>query len=268
MVALARVLILALVSAAAALAAPPSALVTALEHLRDQKSYSWEVINADPGPVAQQFETRRGTVTSVQQNLSPNVKGQLDRNGDMLIRREWADGLRLDTVIAADGAMVTLTPEGWLTDREILTAQAEERLRGQAPTPRYQWLRRADRPDVRRPDQELVPFLKSATEFEFTGDSYIARLRSRAGDPGKPNDTDDEPAANVTVTMNLRNGVIRDYEVKVEGTQRAARSRLSIPVSDQRIVILTYVPINRIDVPAEAKEKIKAARTPSAGRTR
>ena len=266
MFAVARVPLLALALASAGNAAPPAALATALEYLRDQKSYSWETINADPGPVAQQFETKRGTVTSVQQSTSPNMKGQLDRNGDMLIRREWSDGLRLDTVIAADGAMVTLTPEGWLTDREILTAQAEERMRGQTPTPRFQWLRRADRPDIRRPDQELVPFLKSAGEFEFTGDSYIARLRSRGGDPGKPNDTDDEPGSSVTVTMNLRNGVIRDYEVKVEATRRATRARISIPVTDQRIVILTYVPVSRIDVPAEAREKIKTARAPSAGR--
>lgn len=267
MAALVRFLFVALALAASLRAAPPTALATALEHLRDQKSYSWEVINADPGPVAQQFETRRGSVLSVQQSTSPNLKGQLDRNGDMLIRREWSDGLRLETIIAADGSMITKTPEGWLTDREILTAQAEERLRGQAPTPRYNWLRRADRPDIRRPDQELVPFLKSSGEFETTGDGYIARIRSRAGDPAKPNDDDTEPATLVTVTMNLRSGIIRDYEVKIEGTRRATRSRISVPVSDQRIVILTYLPITRIDIPAEAREKLKGARVPASSRT-
>lgn len=266
MLATARVFLLALASMAALAAATPAPLTAALEYLREQKSYSWEAINADPGPVAQQVETKRGTITTVQQSTSPNIKGRLDRNGDMLIRREWSDGLKLETVIAADGAIVTLTPEGWLTEREILTAQAEERLRGQTPTPRFQWLRRADRPDIRRPDQELVPFLKSASDFEFTGESYIARLRSRAGDPAKPNDNDEEPGSTVTVTMNIRNGVIRDYEVKVETTRRATRARLAIPVSDQRIVILTYVPINRIDVPSEAKEKLKSARAPAVDR--
>jgi hypothetical protein len=248
-------------------AAPPAALVAALEALRDQKSYSWEVINADPGPVAQQFETRRGTVTTVQQNTSPNLKGQIDRHGDMLIRREWSDGLRLDTIITAGGAMVTLTPEGWLNDREILTAQAEERLRGQSPTPRFSWLRRADRPDIRRPDQELVPLLKNSGPFEFTGDSYVVHLRSRAGDPARPNEDDAEPATNVTVTMNLRGGVIRDYEIKIEATRRTARTRIAIPVSEQRIVILTYVPISRIDIPAEARAKLAAVRPPPGSRT-
>ena len=103
-------------------AAPPAALVAALENLRDQKSYSWEVINSDPGPVEQKIETRRGTVTTVQQNTSPNLKGQIDRHGDMLICREWVDGIRLDTIITANGSMVTKTPEGWLSDREILRA--------------------------------------------------------------------------------------------------------------------------------------------------
>jgi hypothetical protein len=257
-----------LVSATLCAAAPPAALASALEYLRDQKSYSWEVINGDPGPVAQQFETRRGTVTTVQQSTAPNMKGQVDRNGDMLIKREWADGLRLETVITTDGAMVTNTPDGWLTDREILTAQAEERLRGQAPTARYLWLRRADRPDIRRPDQEVVPFLKSNGEFDALGDSYVIRLRSRAGDPSKPNEDDAEPGTNVAVTMNLRGGIIRDYEVKIEGTRRATRARISVPVSEQRIVILTYVPVSRIDIPYEAREKLNAARpTTGANRT-
>jgi hypothetical protein len=268
MVAPARYFIPFLVSATLCAAAPPAALASALEYLRDQKSYSWEVINGDPGPVAQQFETRRGTVTTVQQSTAPNMKGQVDRNGDMLIKREWADGLRLETVITTDGAMVTNTPDGWLTDREILTAQAEERLRGQAPTARYLWLRRADRPDIRRPDQEVVPFLKSNGEFDALGDSYVIRLRSRAGDPSKPNEDDAEPGTNVTVTMNLRGGIIRDYEVKIEGTRRATRARISVPVSEQRIVILTYVPVSRIDIPYEAREKLNAARpTTGANRT-
>lgn len=267
MAALARSLAFVVASAAMLRAAPPAPLASALEQLRDQKSYSWEAINADPGPVAQQVETRRGTITTVQQNLAPNMKGQLDRNGDMLIQREWSDGLRLDTIITSNGAMVTKTPEGWLTDREILTAQAEERLRGQAPTPRYLWLRRADRPDIRRPDQELGPFLKSNAEFESLGDTYVARIRSRAADPAKPNEDDAEPGTNVTVTMNLRGGIIRDYEVKIEGTRRATRARIAVPVSEQRIVVLTYVPTNRIDMPREAADKLKTARPTSATKT-
>lgn len=240
-------------------AAPPAPLASALEYLRDQKSYSWEAINSDPGPVAQQLETRRGTLTTVQRSLSPNLKGQVDRNGDMLIRREWADGLQLDTIIAADSSMVTRTPEGWMTDREILTAQAEEQLRSRTPTPRQIWLRRADRPDIRRPDQELGPFLTSKVTFEGSGDSYVARLRSHAA-----GDTAAEPATEVTVTLNLRGGLVRDYEVKLEGTQRATRARIAVPISEQRIVILTYVPVSRIDIPPEAREKLAQARQPGA----
>jgi hypothetical protein len=267
MAAFVRLLALAVAATPFVSAAPPAALASALEYLRDQKSYSWEVINGDPGPVAQQFETRRGTVTTVQQNTAPNLKGQIDRNGDMLIQREWADGLRLDTLITADGAMVTKTPEGWLTDREILTAQAEERLRGQGPSPRYLWLRRADRPDIRRPDQELVPFLKSKGAFESLGDSYVARIRTRAGDPSKPSEDETEPTTDVTVTMNLRSGVIRDYEIKIEGTRRATRARISIPVSEQRLIILTYVPVSRLDIPPEAREKLKTSRSAASART-
>lgn len=267
MAAFVRCAVLLLVALSASVrAAPPAALASALEYLRDQKSYSWETINSDPGPVAQQFDTRRGKVTTVQRSMTPNLKGQVDRNGDMLIRREWPDGLRLDTVVAADGTMVTLTPDGWMTDREILTAQAEERLRAQAPTARQVWLRRADRPDIRRPDQELVPFLKSNVAFESIGDGYVARLRSRSGDPARPNDSENEPATEVTVTMNLRGGMIRDYEVKLEGTQRATRARIAVPVSEQRVVIITYVPVSRIDIPPEAREKLAQARTPPAPR--
>src|ERR1044072_631585 len=97
-----RFFVFGFASTALAFAPPPTALASALEYLRDQKSYSWEVINGDPGPVAQQFETRRGTVTTVQQNMAPNTKGQIDRNGDTLLQREWSDGLRLDTIITKD----------------------------------------------------------------------------------------------------------------------------------------------------------------------
>jgi hypothetical protein len=249
-----------------ACAAPPGGLITALEYLRDQRSYSWEVINGDPGPVAHQLQTRRGTITTVRQNLSPNVKGKIDSQGNMLILREWADGLQLETLISADGTMITKTPEGWMTDREILTAQAEERMQSQTTTSRYIWLRRADRPDIRRPDQELVPFLKSPGQFEFDGEGYITHIRSRAGDPSRPARDDGEPAIDVTVRMNVRNGVIRDYEVKIEAMRRSPRSRVHEPISEQRITILTYVPVGQIVLPEEAQSKLNAARTSPASR--
>jgi hypothetical protein len=247
-------------------AAPPAALASALEYLREQKSYSWEVINADPGPVAQNFETRRGTVTTVQRNTSPNLKGQIDRNGDMLIQREWSDGSRLETFIAADSTMITLTPEGWMTDREILTAQAEERLRSEAQNPRATWLRRADRPSIRRPDQELVPFLQAKEQFEVNGDSYVIRLSRRGESAAGANEETGEPSTNVTLTINLRGGLVRDYEVKIETTQRSSRARIAIPVSEQRIVVLTYVPVTRIDLPDDARRKLVQARTTTQGK--
>ena len=265
MAALLRITPLLLALAVSAPAAPPASLASALEYLRDQRSYSWEVINGDPGPVAQQFDTRRGKVTTVHQSTLPHIKGRIDRNGDMLIVREWSDGLRLETAMLADGSMITLTPEGWMTDREILTAQAEERIRSQTQTPRAQWLRRADRPDVSRPDQELVPLLKSGGEFEFNGESYIAVIRSRSADPAHPSSDTSEPAAEVRLTMNVRNGIIRDYEVKIDATRRATRARIAVPISEQRIVILTYVPVNRIDLPEEARAKLAALRGAGGG---
>lgn len=267
MIAPLRFCFLAAALSTAALAAPPAGLVTALEHLREQKSYSWEVINGDPGPVAHQFQTRRGTVTTVQQNISPNIKGKVDRQGNMLIVREWSDGLRLETVINADGTMITNTPEGWMTDREILTAQAEERIQNETTTPRFVWLRRADRPDIRRPDEELLPFLKSNAEFDFDGESYITHIRSRGGDPAQPNQDQGEPAIDVTLRMNLRNGVIRDYEVTIAAIRRATRARVQVPISEQRITILTYVPVSRIDLPEEARAKLQGARNPAGARS-
>lgn len=234
-------------------AAPPPELAGALERLRDQGSYSWEVINGDPGPVAQNFETRRGTVTTVQRNMSPHIKGSIDLAGDTLIVREWEDGTRLETLIAADGTMVTNTPEGWLTNQEILTLQAEERLRDGGPTDRAVWLRRADRPDVRRPDQELTPMLKSNAKFEAaSSDTFV--LSGRAGEG------DSQPGYDVTITMNLRGGLIRDYEITLEGGQTMTRARVKVPVRDHRIVILTYVPVASVKVPPEAREKLKAAK--------
>jgi hypothetical protein len=263
-----RCLLLALVAGpGCVLAAPPPALANALERLKDQKSYSWEVINADPGPVAQQFETRRGTVTTVQQNISPHIKGCIDRSGDMLIEREWADGIRLQTVIAADGTMITNTPEGWMTEREVLSAIAEERLRG-GMSPRHRWLRRADRPEIQRPDQELVPFLESAAKFEASGDSYVVRSHIRADGSMATGENDGQASAYIVVTMNVQGGVVRDYEVKVDSTRRMARMRIQVPVSDQRIVILTYLPTMRLDLSSEAREKLQGAKKPAVAKER
>ncbi len=261
-----RILLIGFASLALGRAAPPGPLASALEYLRDQKSYSWEMINGDPGPVAQQFETRRGTVTTVQQNTSPNVKGSIDRNGDMLIRREWADGLRLDTIILADGSSITDTPEGWMTEREILTAQADERLSAKTLTPRAVWLRRADRPDLRRPDQELTPLLKVNGPFAATGDSYTVTAQLRT--PGSGNSTEDasQPPTLVTITMNLRSGIIRDYEIKIEATRAVTRSRVQVPISEQRIVVLTYVPVSKIDMPSEAGDKLRSSKPATTGR--
>lgn len=260
-----RLVFLFAVSTVLAWSAPPPSLASALEYLRDQKSYSWEIINADPGPVAQQFETRRGTVTTVQQNLTPNLKGAIDRRGDMLIQREWADGLRLDTIITSDGSTVTRTPEGWMTEREILTAQAEERLSGKGATPRAIWLRRADRPDIRRPDQELAPLLKTNATFSGSGDTYHVTAEIPAPGSGATPGEGSTPPTRVSITMNLRGGLIRDYEVKVEGTRAVTRARVQVPVSDQRIVIVKYLPVTRIDIPSEAEAKLRTVK-PAAGR--
>lgn len=266
MVALLRILVLALTPCVLR-AAPPAPLAAALQHLREQKTYSWETINSDPGPVAQRIETRRGTVTSVQQNLAPNVKGRIDRQGDMLIRREWADGLILETVITASGASATKTPEGWMSDREILTAQSEERIRRGNATPRAVWLRRADRPEVLRPDQELAPLSKLNVPFTASGTSYRTTFRSRAGDLVADDADDSEPATTVDLTLNLRGGAIRDYELKLEGFRRVQRSRLQIPVSEQRIVVLNYLPVSKLDLPPEALEKLATPRGAPPART-
>lgn len=247
-----------LLSAPTVTATPPPALAAALERLREQQSYSWEVINTDPGPVATEVETRRGTITTVQQNTSPHVRGWIDRQGDVRLVRTWSDGISLETVIAADGVQITRTPEGWMTDREILSAIADERVQAEGITPRLRWLRRADRPEIRRPDQELVPFLRSAGAFEATGDGYLVQARIRSDGTMLTDEEEGSPAATVAVTMNVQRGVVRDYEVRVEG--RVTRARLSIPISDQRIVVITYLPVSRLDLPEAARAKLQDAR--------
>jgi hypothetical protein len=104
----------------------------------------------------------------------------------------------------------------------------------------------------------LLPFLKSSEPFETHGDTYIVRLRGRA-----PGEEEGEPTTQVTVAMNVRAGAVRDYEVKIEAMRRATRARIALPVTEQRIVVLSYLPIGRIDIPPEAAEKLAAARASS-----
>ena len=236
------------------LAQIPPALATAIERLQAERSYSWEVINADPGPVAQTAETRRGRVNYVQQNLAPHIKGSFSSNGDMLLKRDWADGLQLDTLVTADGQTLTGTPDGWLTGQDVLTAIAEERSSNDTPSPRYQWLRRADRPDTTRPDQELPAAVKAANEFEAQGDTYVARIRFS----DKARERAGLGELTVTLTINLRGGVIRDYQMTVQGSRTLARSGIQLPVGDDRFVVLTYLPVRKLDVPDEAWAKLKS----------
>jgi hypothetical protein len=42
------------------------------------------------------------------------------------------------------------------------------------------------------------------------------------------------------------------------------RARLRVPISDQRIVIIKYLPVTRIDIPREAREKLQSGRPASA----
>ncbi|MSU70040.1 MAG: hypothetical protein EXS39_04540 [Opitutaceae bacterium] len=238
----------------------PPELAAALHHLQNQGSYKWEVINGDPGPVAQSLVTRRGTVTTLQQNTSPHILGRLAGNGEIFLQRDWADGLQLDTLVAADTAMITRTPEGWLTTREILTALAEEGVNNAQPTARYSWLKRADRPSVRRPDQELTQFLKNSASIEVSGDAYVVSIVTGNNKPGKKDDADAQASIKVTITVHLSGGVIRTYEVKLEGTMIATSAYIPVPMSDDRIVILTYLPVTKLDVPEEARAKLSAAR--------
>lgn len=237
-------------------AAPPADLAIALEFLRDQQSYSWQSINADRGPVRADIETMRGSVVAVQRNNAPNVEGSIDRAGNMLVRREWPDGLELVTLFTADGAMVTRTPEGWMTTREILTAQAEERMRDGGPSPRILWLRRADRPEIARPDKELAQLLTTKAPFEeIEPGAYLVRGRAR------PEDTlDEDHGYRVAITLRLSGGVIRDYEVEIDGTQAIRRAGVRLPVNEHRIVILSYAPKSTVDAPPEAWEKLEQER--------
>jgi hypothetical protein len=255
-----RPLVLAWLSAVSAIAATPPDLARALAQLQQQQTYSWEVINADPGPQAQQLKTRRGRVTMVQQNTSPHLHGQIDRNGDTLIEREWADGVKLTTIILADGTTATQTPEGWMTTQEILAALGTEQVKSRGNSPRLTWLRRADRPEISRPDQELVPLINSAGEFTALAESYTAkgRVYPNAAPGTKPEDAG--PGIDVELTLNLSRGLVRDYEVKVVSTRAITRARVQVPISDQRIVIITYLPVRKIVIPEEARLKLNAAK--------
>jgi len=260
-------LLLALLVAVAippARAALPRALAAAVQYLREQDSYSWEVINGDPGPVEQTFETARGTVKSVQRNLTPHLKGRISASGEMLIERDWPDGLVLQTLVTADGAMVTNTPEGWLTHQEILEAIAAERMRPDGPTDRVQWLPLAEAVDTRRPLVELAPFLEPQREFEASGDNFSCAVRIQAGGPAAAGD-DSQTIGGATVTLHVVGGVLRDYEIKSQIARYVTRAKIPVVSNSDRIVILTYLPVGRFDVPDEARAKLKSARPRAPG---
>jgi hypothetical protein len=160
--------------------------------------------------------------------------------------------VQLTTLATTDGQIVTGTPEGWLTNQEVLTAIAEERVNNNTVSPRYQWLRRADRPDTRRPDEELVAAVRAASEFEVAGDTYVARIR--LGENAR--EVTGISELSVTLSVTVRGGVVRDYQLTVQGSRSLARVGVQLPLSDDRIVIFTYLPVRKLDVPDEAWAKL------------
>jgi hypothetical protein len=248
----------AALAALPAQAALPAELAAALRYLKEQPSYSWEFINGDPGVVAQEIQTSRGPITAMKQSLTPHLLGRLVSTGDALFRRDWPDGLQMDTLVTANREMATLTPEGWMADREILEALAEEQTRHDNATPRSIWLKRADRPVLSRPDQELAVFLKGDHEFEISGDAYITTLEVTAAGAEKSSE-DNPPRMTLIYTLHVTDGVIRTYEVKTEYTRVTARARIKVPSSDDRLAIITYLPVTTLGLPEEAWSKLKPA---------
>lgn len=237
-------------------AALPGDLAKAVQFLRDQRSYSWESINGDPGPVKQTIETARGTVTTVQQNLAPHIRGRRAANGEMWFERDWPDGLAMQTFVAADGSNATKTPEGWLSRTEILEAIAQERLQPAATSKRMEWLPRAEAIETLHPIEELAPFLDPTQVFDEVDGAFSCKLEIQRGSPGSP---EAQSVGNATISIHVTGGIIRDYELKTEISRRVTRSRISIVSYSDCIVILSYLPVGRIDVPEEARAKLKAS---------
>ncbi len=255
---LARLLVLpATFVALPARSAVPPELAAGLRTLQEQHSYSWEFINGDPGVVEQSIPTLRGSVTARQQSMSPHVLGSLASTGEILLHRDWPGGLQMDTLVTANGEIVTKTPEGWMTTREVLDALADEQIHGGPMTPRYLWLRLADRPSVRRPDQELAALLRESSEFEVSGDTFVARITFTLESTEKSGDG--APTATFTVTVHLSDGMIRTYEVKNDFSRFTARAHVQVPMTEDKLVVLTYLPVTKLDVPEEARDKLQTA---------
>jgi len=123
--------------------------------------------------------------------------------------------------------------------------------------------RRADRPEVVRPDLELGRFLKFDGPVKNQGESYIISGTVRTGGTAKTDAEDAPPPINVTFTLNLSGGVVRDYEVEIEGSRVTSHTRMQVPFHDHRIVIITYLPVTRINIPDEARDKLAVAKLPA-----
>src|SRR5438094_950646 len=82
-------------------------------------------------------------------------------------------------------------------------------------------------PDGRRPAQESSPMLKSTTPFEAVADdTYVARGKVRPAGAGKSDDDESTPAFDVVITLHLSGGMVRDYDVTIEGSRAVSRARV------------------------------------------
>ena len=65
----------------------------------------------------------------------------------------------------------------------------------------------------------------------------------------------------VTLNVTARASAVRDDQPTLQGSRSLARAGVEVPLSDDRFVIFTYLPVRKLDVPDEAWAKVRPTKS-------
>lgn len=234
-------LIFALLSLPNLRADPAADAVAAVLKLRSQPGYSWDVSTNKPG-------------TSV--FVPPRTKhGSITAEGEMVLEQIWSDGRTVETIIRPNGAAVVRTTKGWATKKE-LTDLARTAKRGSSEA---SWLKVALASfECMTPEEELTRLLNEANNYSRTGDKIAAELTDR-GASFWLGSARLIPDASGTFQLRLRDGQIRECQIRAEGDKNFGATAGSKTTAVGFECNMTFSYSTPPSIPFDAKQKLNEA---------
>lgn len=201
---------------------PLDEVAAAYRRLREERSYSWETMEGNPGGINAPgvFKTpyglARGSVTV--ERIVPHVQGMKRSDDSTIIVAETPRDSGATAVIPPGGGGVVSTPTGWMTREELQPLVQAAVKKGSSSRNALQIASAALA--TKRPEVELAVLINDVHGFHRIGDDMVGELSPRIADWVFGPAPSHLLVKDVTgsISLQLRDGLIRSYTVRTEAT--------------------------------------------------